>query len=52
MANLDARSYQHRGPQVELVEELRDENVNLQHVGNVLFLHVAKHVDEPLKVFV
>ncbi|ENN73633.1 hypothetical protein YQE_09880, partial [Dendroctonus ponderosae] len=43
-------AYQHRGPQVELMEELGDEYVNLQHIGNVLFFHVAKHVDEPLEV--
>ena len=41
---------QHGGAQVELVEELRDEDVHLQHVGHVLALHVAQHVDEPLEV--
>ena len=45
-------TYQHGGPEVELVEELRDEDVHLQHVGHVLTLHVPKDVDEPLKVAV
>lgn len=34
------------------MEELRDEDVNLQDVGDVLPLHVPQHVDEPLKVLV
>lgn len=45
-------SYQHRGAQVKLVEELRDEDVNLEDIGDVLALHVAQHVDEPLEVLV
>ena len=43
---------QHGGAQVELVEELRDEDVHLQHVGHVLALDVTQHVDEPFKVAV
>ena len=43
---------EHRGTDVELVEELGDEDVHLQHVGDVLLLHVAQNVDEPLKVLV
>lgn len=32
------------------MEELRDEDVHLEDVGDVLALHVAQHVDEPLEV--
>ena len=42
-------SYQHGGPEVVLVEELRDEDVHLEHVGHVLILDVAQHVHEPLE---
>ena len=34
------------------MEELGDENVHLQHVGDVFSLHVSQHVDEPLEVAV
>jgi len=34
------------------VEELRDEYVYLEHIGDILLLHVAQDVDEPLKVLV
>lgn len=34
-------TYQHGRAQIELVEELRDEYVNFQDVGHVLFLHVT-----------
>ena len=43
---------EHRGAQVEFVEELRDEDVHLQDVGHVLAFHVAQHVDEPFEVTV
>ena len=43
---------QHCRPQVELVEELRDEDVHLEHVGHVLPLDVSQDVDEPLEVSV
>lgn len=45
-------THQHGSPEIELVEELRDEDVYLEHVGDVLALHVAQHVDEPLEVLV
>lgn len=45
-------THEHGSAQVELVEELRDEDVYLENVGDVLPLHVAQHVDEPLEVFV
>ena len=45
-------SYQHCRSQVELVEELGDEDVHLQHLSNVLLLHVSQDVDEPLKALV
>ena len=45
-------SYQHCRPQVELVEELGDEDVHLQHLGDVLLLHVSQDVDEPLEALV
>ena len=44
--------YQHGGTKVELMEELCDENVHLQDVGDVFCLHVSQHVDEPLEVAV
>lgn len=31
------------------MEELCDEDVHLEHVGDVLFLDVAQHVHEPLE---
>lgn len=34
------------------MEKLRDENVNFEHVRDVLFLDVTQNVDEPLEVFV
>lgn len=45
-------TYKHSGAQIELVKELRDKDVNLQHIGYVLPLHVTQYVDEPLEVFV
>ena len=35
---------EHRGAQVELVEELGDEDVNLQHPRHVLLLHVPENI--------
>lgn len=43
-------THQHRRAQIELVEELRDKYVYLQHIRHVLFLHIAQYIDEPLKV--
>ena len=43
---------EHCGPQVELVEELSDEDVHLQHVGHVFPLHVPEDVNEPLEISV
>ena len=43
---------EHCCTEVKLVEELSDENVHLEHVRDVLPLHVAEHVDEPLEVAV
>ena len=34
-------SYQHGGPEVVLVEELRDEDVHFEDVGHILILDVA-----------
>ena len=34
-------SHQHGGSEVKLVEELRDEDVHLEHVGYVLLLDIA-----------
>ena len=42
-------THQHGGPQVKLVEELSDEDVHLQDIGDVFPLHVPQHVDEPLE---
>ena len=43
---------EHCRPQVELVEELGDEDVHLQHVGHVFPLHVPEDVNEPLEISV
>lgn len=45
-------SYQHSSPKVELVEELRDEDVDFKDIGDVLALNVTQNVDEPLEVLV
>ena len=37
---------EHRGAEVELVEELRDEDVHLQHVRHVLPLNVPKNIND------
>ena len=42
----------HCCPQIELVKELRYEDVNLEDVGYVLAFNVTEDVDEPLKVLV
>ena len=34
------------------MKELGDKDVHLQHVGDVLLLHLAEHVNEPLKLSV
>ncbi len=47
-----SRTYEHGRSQVELVEELRDEDVHLQNVRHVFPLDVAQDVDEPLEVAV
>ena len=49
---MDDVSHQHCGSEVKFVEELRDENVHLEHVGHVLPLDVSQDVDEPLEVSV
>ena len=36
---------EHRGAEVELVEELRDEDVHLQHVRHVLSLNVPENIE-------
>jgi len=45
-------TYEHGRSQVELVEELRDEDVHLKHVRHVLAFNVTQDVDEPLEVTV
>lgn len=45
-------THQHRRSQIEFMEKLRDENVNLQHIGNIFFLYIAQHINEPFEVFV
>ena len=52
VAIVSKMSYQHSRSQVELVEELGDEDVHLQHLGDVFLLHVSQHVDEPLETLV
>lgn len=42
---------QHRGAQIKFVEKLRDKDVHFQHIGHILFLDVAQHINEPLEVF-
>ena len=46
------KSYQHGSSQIELVEELGDEDVHLQDLGDVLLFNVPQHVDEPLEALV
>lgn len=46
------KTYQHSGPEIKLMEELRYEYVYLQHVGDIFALHVTQDVDEPLEVLV
>ena len=46
------KTHEHGCPEVELVEELRDEDVHLQHVRHVLAFDVTQNVDEPLEVTV
>ncbi len=41
---------QHGGPEVELLEELRDEAVDLRHVVRVHRLHLFDDVQQPLVV--
>ena len=43
------RTHQHCCPEVVFVEELRDEDVHLEHVRHVLLFDVAQHVHEPLE---
>ena len=43
---------EHRGAEVELVEELRDEDVHLQHIGHVFPLNVSEDINEPLEISV
>lgn len=43
-------TYEHGRSQVELVEELCDEDVHLEHVCHVFVFNVAQDVDEPLEV--
>lgn len=44
------KTYQHSGSKIELVEELRDEYVHLEHIGDILALHIAEDIDEPFEV--
>ena len=37
---------EHRGAEVELVEELRDEDVHFQHVRHVLPLNVPENIND------
>lgn len=43
---------QHGRPQIELVEELSDKDVNLKDIGDVLLLDISQDVDKPLEVLV
>lgn len=45
-------TYQHCRSQIKFVEELRDEYVYFQHIGYILLLHIAEHIDEPFEVLV
>lgn len=45
-------TYQHGRAQVELVEELGDKDVHLQHFGDVALLNVMEGIDEPFEGFV
>lgn len=45
-------TYEHRRSQVKLVKELRNKDVYLEHLRDVLSLDVPQDVNEPLKVTV
>lgn len=45
-------TYQHGGSKIELMEELRDEDVDFEDIGDILPLYVTKDVDKPLEVLV
>ena len=41
---------EHRRPQVKLVEELGDEDVNFENIGHVSPFDVSQDINKPLKV--
>ena len=43
-------TYQHGGPEVKLVEELGDEDVDLHKIFRVLLLNLTDDVGQPLKL--
>lgn len=43
-------TYQHSCSQIELVEELRDEDVHFQDVGDVFAFDVSQHINEPFEI--
>ena len=43
---------QHSGAEVELVEELRDEDVHFEHVRHILPLDFPQLLDKPLELSV
>ena len=51
MAGGGGRTYQHGGPQVVLLLELRDEDVRVHHAPAVRVLHLPDHVRHPLEAF-
>jgi hypothetical protein len=55
LENSNARSqqcnYQQHGPQVELLKELREENVNGHDQLAISLLHFPDNIHQPFKVF-
>lgn len=45
-------THEHRCPQIELMEELSDEDVNFKDVRYILPFNVSQNIDEPLEMFV
>lgn len=46
------KTHQHRRSQIKLVEELGDEDVHFQDVGDILPLHITQHINEPFELTV
>lgn len=48
---LNFNTHKHSSPEIEFVEELCNKDMYFEDVGDILAFNIAKHVDEPFKVF-